>query len=213
VDPLTKDYPWYTPYQFAGNTPIAAVDLDGAEELYYTVSLNEKTKTSSVKLVSRRDGVLCNCTGAHLYINYKGQYYYQSSFPTSSVGKFIFNTALGAPSLEQALANFENKSEEHLDKLFGYQENIEKVRERSRQEFLDYQQEQMEIMAYAMAGRFLKLNIKSKVQQQAKILGVNKLKINHQAVKVLKLLMIFLKWESQFKSGLILFDQTLRWLK
>ena len=21
VDPLTKDYPWYTPYQFAGNTP------------------------------------------------------------------------------------------------------------------------------------------------------------------------------------------------
>jgi RHS repeat-associated protein len=32
VDPLTKDYPWYTPYQFAGNTPIQAVDLDGLEE-------------------------------------------------------------------------------------------------------------------------------------------------------------------------------------
>lgn len=31
VDPLTKDYPWYTPYQFAGNMPIWAVDLDGAE--------------------------------------------------------------------------------------------------------------------------------------------------------------------------------------
>ncbi|MBO9204218.1 MULTISPECIES: DUF6443 domain-containing protein [Niastella] len=31
VDPLTKDYPWYTPYQFAGNTPIWATDLDGAE--------------------------------------------------------------------------------------------------------------------------------------------------------------------------------------
>lgn len=35
VDPLTKDYPWYTPYQFAGNKPIWAIDLDGAEE-YYT---------------------------------------------------------------------------------------------------------------------------------------------------------------------------------
>jgi RHS repeat-associated protein len=32
VDPLTKDYPWYTPYQFAGNKPIWAIDLDGLEE-------------------------------------------------------------------------------------------------------------------------------------------------------------------------------------
>ena len=31
LDPLTKTYPWYTPYQFAGNTPIAAIDLDGEE--------------------------------------------------------------------------------------------------------------------------------------------------------------------------------------
>jgi RHS repeat-associated protein len=28
VDPLAKDYAWYTPYQFAGNTPIQAIDLD-----------------------------------------------------------------------------------------------------------------------------------------------------------------------------------------
>lgn len=34
VDPLTKDYPWYTPYQFAGNKPIWAIDLDGLEEYY-----------------------------------------------------------------------------------------------------------------------------------------------------------------------------------
>ncbi|NML37500.1 hypothetical protein HHL17_09890 [Chitinophaga sp. G-6-1-13] len=32
VDPLTQEYPWYTPYQFAGNTPIQATDRDGAEE-------------------------------------------------------------------------------------------------------------------------------------------------------------------------------------
>ena len=32
VDPLTKSYPWYTPYQFAGNKPINCVDLDGLEE-------------------------------------------------------------------------------------------------------------------------------------------------------------------------------------
>jgi len=32
VDPLFKGYAWYTPYQFAGNKPIVAVDLDGLEE-------------------------------------------------------------------------------------------------------------------------------------------------------------------------------------
>jgi RHS repeat-associated protein len=36
VDPLTKKYPWYSPYQFAGNKPIWAVDLDGLEEKYCT---------------------------------------------------------------------------------------------------------------------------------------------------------------------------------
>jgi hypothetical protein len=31
VDPLTKKYPELTPYQFASNTPIQAIDLDGLE--------------------------------------------------------------------------------------------------------------------------------------------------------------------------------------
>ena len=32
VDPLTRKYPWYSPYQFAGNKPIQFIDLDGGEE-------------------------------------------------------------------------------------------------------------------------------------------------------------------------------------
>ena len=31
VDPLTRGYPMLTPYQFASNTPIQAIDLDGLE--------------------------------------------------------------------------------------------------------------------------------------------------------------------------------------
>ena len=31
LDPLFKSYPWFTPYQFAGNSPIWAIDLDGLE--------------------------------------------------------------------------------------------------------------------------------------------------------------------------------------
>jgi RHS repeat-associated protein len=40
VDPLTSEYPWYTPYQFAGNTPIWAIDLDGLEEAKVTNAFN-----------------------------------------------------------------------------------------------------------------------------------------------------------------------------
>jgi RHS repeat-associated protein len=36
VDPLTKKYPMLTPYQFASNSPIASIDLDGLEGLVAT---------------------------------------------------------------------------------------------------------------------------------------------------------------------------------
>lgn len=40
VDPLASDYPWYTPYQFAGNKPVTYVDLDGLEELHYVLYID-----------------------------------------------------------------------------------------------------------------------------------------------------------------------------
>lgn len=43
TDPLAKSYPWYTPYQFAGNMPIVAIDLDGLEE-YIPIPSAKKTK-------------------------------------------------------------------------------------------------------------------------------------------------------------------------
>ncbi|RED45634.1 RHS repeat-associated protein [Seonamhaeicola aphaedonensis] len=38
TDPLFKGFPFYTPYQFAGNKPIIAIDLDGLEEARVTRS-------------------------------------------------------------------------------------------------------------------------------------------------------------------------------
>ncbi|ATL48217.1 hypothetical protein COR50_14170 [Chitinophaga caeni] len=51
VDPLIKSFPWYTPYQFAGNKPIWAVDLDGAEEkvsTQYTLDYKPVLKAPTV---------------------------------------------------------------------------------------------------------------------------------------------------------------------
>lgn len=39
TDPLFKSYPYYTPYQFAGNKPIWATDLDGLEERYFQLDI------------------------------------------------------------------------------------------------------------------------------------------------------------------------------
>lgn len=39
VDPLAGSFPEYSPYQYAGNTPIQAIDLDGLEELVVTREL------------------------------------------------------------------------------------------------------------------------------------------------------------------------------
>jgi len=50
TDPLSKSYPYYTPYQFAGNKPIWALDLDGLEEYYYSAAWNERTGTIELKL-------------------------------------------------------------------------------------------------------------------------------------------------------------------
>lgn len=46
VDPLTKNYPFYTPYQFTGNSPILSVDIDGLEG---SVTINKSEKKITVE--------------------------------------------------------------------------------------------------------------------------------------------------------------------
>jgi RHS repeat-associated protein len=51
VDPLNHEYPWYSAYEFSGNTPIQSIDLDGAEPKGY--SLNTPSAYGSrVKFIS-----------------------------------------------------------------------------------------------------------------------------------------------------------------
>ena len=61
IDPLSEDYPWYTPYQFAGNKPIEAIDLDGLEEYFVTEVLSgnlwRRTYTKNPDLKQRAKDV------------------------------------------------------------------------------------------------------------------------------------------------------------
>jgi RHS repeat-associated protein len=48
VDPLSPKFPWYTPYQFAGNTPIQAIDLDELEVGFAQIGYREITGVLTV---------------------------------------------------------------------------------------------------------------------------------------------------------------------
>jgi len=45
VDPITKKYPELTPYQFASNTPIRAIDIDGLEAWFEPLLLFSRSET------------------------------------------------------------------------------------------------------------------------------------------------------------------------
>ena len=47
VDPLTSDYPWYTPYQFAGNDVARNIDLDGGEPSPATTGLEDEGQAAT----------------------------------------------------------------------------------------------------------------------------------------------------------------------
>ena len=63
VDPLAPSYPWYTPYQFAGNKPIQAIDLDGLEEKIQIVQKNQtlsqiaKENNTTVEYLAKINGI------------------------------------------------------------------------------------------------------------------------------------------------------------
>ncbi|HEY0067708.1 MAG TPA: RHS repeat-associated core domain-containing protein, partial [Flavisolibacter sp.] len=55
VDPLTRGYPMLTPYQFASNTPIQAIDLDGLEGETYLETKIENGKEVVLRRVIEVD--------------------------------------------------------------------------------------------------------------------------------------------------------------
>ena len=69
VDPLTKGYPWYTPYQFAGNKPIGAIDLDGKEEMWVVHWIVNSSIEAKVKNPDVNDTELMLLTPIFMVLN------------------------------------------------------------------------------------------------------------------------------------------------
>ena len=74
VDPLTGDYPELTPYQFASNTPIMAIDLDGLEAMVITYNhLPNKAKPVITWRLDMKKRNIDQIYSYHKYWNTKGR--------------------------------------------------------------------------------------------------------------------------------------------
>jgi LysM domain len=72
VDPLMKNYPWYTPYQFAGDKPIVALDLDGQEESFYNFvfpPLHPKTPAAIMSTEFQKSGAVFRDSKTGRFLN------------------------------------------------------------------------------------------------------------------------------------------------
>jgi RHS repeat-associated protein len=63
-DPLAQKYPWYSPYQFAGNKPIVAADLDGMEEWMKT-----QENLLRQRAIDKIDNLRVNALSKRAYFN------------------------------------------------------------------------------------------------------------------------------------------------
>jgi RHS repeat-associated protein len=86
VDPLTKSYPWYTPYQFAGNKPIWAIDLDGLEEYFMTTYLY----TLSGNIVKLSQGVVSSDNDWN-GVRYGSSYFFEGKEENGSLAYYRQN--------------------------------------------------------------------------------------------------------------------------
>jgi RHS repeat-associated protein len=124
VDPLFEQFPWYTPYQFAGNSPIANVDIDGQEEEYYKLKVDEKTGKPQLTLTKKIEeksilwGLISWKPELERFVEYKGQTYIFGNDAEDNQPK-LFSSFV--PDPESTLQNNLMWSKEQSDEDFWIQ--------------------------------------------------------------------------------------------
>ncbi len=93
VDPLTRNFAFYSPYQYAGNKPIYAIDLDGLEDYAYIYKLTDQGRTLIQTIDYTKTDAGTGPLGHGVYgqvINQKGDKFSEAFISTdgNSIGSF-----------------------------------------------------------------------------------------------------------------------------
>jgi RHS repeat-associated protein len=108
VDPLQKKYADLTPYQFASNTPIQAIDLDGLEKMHYTL-------------------VGAGTPQAHLQFDRIEHFSETSIIPVPGVNPFIFVTAtILDPRVEFVVHESRRRAYDRYGTIVWYNQDVSK---------------------------------------------------------------------------------------
>lgn len=105
VDPLIKNYPYYTSYQYAGNSPVSNVDLDGLEEVHYIFIWVKSSagKEAVLKLGGYMVGTPTGKVDKNGIMEYKEPYQIYAHYPAQAFGETHLVTA--AYKSEEAFRN------------------------------------------------------------------------------------------------------------
>jgi RHS repeat-associated protein len=102
VDPLTKSYPWYTPYQFAGNMPISAIDLDGLEPVTATTPSSPLTRQLATQAADNaRSGGSVARPNSSTAIRYAEDQFGRGVLLNKPIFRVVINPGLPAVSEEE----------------------------------------------------------------------------------------------------------------
>src|ERR1035437_9160670 len=111
-----KDYAYYSPYHFAGNKPIIAVDLDGLEDVYFT----ELDKKQHMTIVYNYEDVKKVVKGNTVTprIHYKGKTTSQFEGPNKANEKKVFDVHAKSLSKSIIKSDAENNAKKLKDPSF-----------------------------------------------------------------------------------------------
>ncbi len=106
VDPLTKGYPWYTPYQFSGDKPISSIDLDGLEEVS-VISKGSREADLKISLVIIIDNQVnssitqVKSEALHSIFSKGDETFYLDNLPLSDGKNSVFSSEISKRQFEQ----------------------------------------------------------------------------------------------------------------
>jgi len=127
VDPLTASYPWYTPYQFAGNKPIWMIDRDGLEE----AMSNSESKT---EVPPSQDAIMADiaiiqdqiqiCVNAMSQCHDYLERYKTDKEQWKAASKWFISQLRAPKSLDKIASSILEEEEKYIDRLIADEQSF-----------------------------------------------------------------------------------------
>jgi RHS repeat-associated protein len=109
VDPITKQYPMLTPYQFASNTPIQAIDMDGLEMVSPSAYSEDKQPMQGVQKAAGTAASVMNRVDRVNPWNVSEERMNQNEQATGALVHAVANPTQTVKNIKKSIVNWKNQ--------------------------------------------------------------------------------------------------------